>query len=97
MAESDEVVCDWRKWRETPYRTMPMYRLGESDNGTWLFAPRGTAATSARHGVSPLPVSFLTLVPNGERWWIATWMRGNDEVDIDLYVDIVHPPTWGRT
>ena len=94
MAESDEVVCDWRKWRDTPYRKTPMYRLGDSDSGTWLFAPRGAAASYAHHGVSPLPVSFLTLVPNGEQWWIATWMRGNDDIDIDLYVDIARPPTW---
>jgi len=71
-----------------------MSRLGEDDHGTWLFAPRGAAASYAAHGPSPLPVSFLTLVPRGEQWWMATWMRDNPAIDIDLYVDIVQPPRW---
>ena len=94
MTIRDDVLCDWRKWPKTPYRTTPMLRLGEDEQGTWLFAPRGAAATYASDGAAPLPVSFLTLVPRGEHWWIATWMRDNDGIDIDLYVDIVHPPTW---
>jgi len=88
------VVCDWRKWPDTPYRRTPMIRLGADDDGTWLFAPRGAAATYAAHGPAPLPVSFLTLVPAGDRWWMATWMRDNSDIDIDLYVDIVQPPQW---
>src|SRR5687768_5269815 len=71
-----------------------MSRLGEDEQGTWLFAPRGAAANYAADGPKPLPVSFLTLLPRGEQWWIATWMRDNPEIDIDLYVDIVHPPEW---
>ena len=71
-----------------------MFRLGDDESGTWLFAPRGAAASYADHGTRPLPVSFLTLVPNGNQWWMATWMRDNEAVDIDLYVDIVHPPKW---
>src|SRR5687768_3380277 len=71
-----------------------MSRLGEDVHGTWLFAPRGAAASYAAGGPKPLPVSFLTLLPSGEQWWMATWMRDNDAIDIDLYVDIVHPPTW---
>ena len=69
-----------------------MIYLGQDDDGTWTFAPRGAAATYSGHGSAPLPVSFLTLVPHGRQWWIATWMRDNDDIDIDLYVDIVHPP-----
>lgn len=71
-----------------------MRRLGEDEQGTWLFAPRGAAASYAVDGPKPLPVTFLTLLPRGEEWWIATWMRDNPEIDIDLYVDIVHPPRW---
>jgi len=94
MPIGDEVLFDWLKWPDTPYRKAPMTRLGQDDHGTWLFAPRGAAASYAGHGPTPLPVSFLTLLPRGGRWWIATWMSGNDEIDIDLYVDIVHPPQW---
>jgi len=94
MLIGEEVVFDWLKWPDTPYRSMPMIRLGQDDHGTWLFAPRGTAASYAGHEPTPLPVSFLTLLPRSERWWIATWISGNDEIDIDLYVDIVHPPKW---
>lgn len=71
-----------------------MFRLGEDEQGTWLFAPRGAAASYAVDGPKPLPVSFLTLLPRNEQWWIATWMRDNPEIDIDLYVDIVYPPQW---
>jgi uncharacterized protein len=71
-----------------------MTLLGEDEHGTWLYAPRGAQAMYAEHGDAPLPVSFLTLVPHGEQWWMATWMRDNDEIDIDLYIDIVHPPQW---
>lgn len=94
MPLGDEVVCDWRKWPDTPYRSTPMIRLGEDEHGTWLFAPRGAAASYAVHGPTPLPVSFLTLVPVGATCWMATWMRDNDEIDIDLYVDIVQAPQW---
>lgn len=94
MATGDEVLFDWRKWPETPYRSTPMTRLGQDKHGTWFFAPRGAAASYANHGPTPLPVSFLTLLPAGKHWWIATWMRDNHAIDIDLYVDIVHPPRW---
>jgi hypothetical protein len=94
MPTGDEVVFDWLKWPDTPYRNTPMIRLGQDEHGTWLFAPLGAAATYAGHGPTPLPVSFLTLLPRGEKWWIATWMRDNEGVDIDLYVDIVQPPRW---
>jgi uncharacterized protein len=94
MSPGGAVLFDWRKWPDAPYRSTTMIRLGEDDHGTWLFAPRGTVSTYAERGSSPLPVSFLTLVPSGDRWWIATWMRDNDEIDIDLYVDVVHPPQW---
>jgi hypothetical protein len=90
----DEVVCDWRKWPDSPYRATPMSYLGEDDEGIWLYAPRGAAASYAADGVRPLPVSFLTLVPRGGQWWMATWMRDNPEIDIDVYVDIVQPPAW---
>ncbi|MGQ0434172.1 MAG: DUF402 domain-containing protein [Microthrixaceae bacterium] len=39
-------------------------------------------------------MNFLTLVPPGEQWWVCTWMWGNPTIDIELYVDIVHPPAW---
>ncbi|HUP86946.1 MAG TPA: DUF402 domain-containing protein [Acidimicrobiales bacterium] len=71
-----------------------MVRLGEDADGTWLYAARGAAASYAEHGPTPLPVSFLTLLPRGDQWWIATWMRDNEEIDIDLYVDIIQPPRW---
>jgi uncharacterized protein len=71
-----------------------MRRLGSDELGTWLFAPKGAAASYARTGPAPLPVHFLTLVPHGGTWWVATWMWGNPAVDIDVYVDVVHPPVW---
>ena len=39
-------------------------------------------------------MNFLTLLPSGEQWWMCTWMWGNPSIDIELYVDIVHPPVW---
>ena len=90
----DRVLVDWRKWPDTAYRQTVMVRLGEDDHGTWLFAARGTATSYAGHDPAPLPVDFLTLVPSGPASWIATWMSGNDEIDIDLYVDIVLPARW---
>lgn len=39
-------------------------------------------------------MNFLTLLPRDEQWWMCTWMWGNLDIDIELYVDIVHPPTW---
>lgn len=71
-----------------------MSRLGHDHHGTWLFAPRGAAASYAAAGSAPLPVNFLTLVPHGPEWWMATWMWGNEEIDIDLYIDVVAPPEW---
>ena len=89
-----DLVVDWRKWPDLPYRRTPMQRLGTDALGTWLHAPRGTETWFASSGPATLPVSFLTLVPAGERWWFATWMWGNRDIPIDVYIDIVHPPTW---
>lgn len=88
------MVVEWLKWPRTPYRSTPMTRLGDDEHGTWLFAPLGAAASYAGRGAAPLPVNFLTVVPDGDAGWIATWMWGNADVDIDLYVDIVHAPSW---
>lgn len=70
-----------------------MHRLGVDEAGVWLFAPKRAAASYAASGPTPLPVNFLTLVPNSAGW-IATWMWGNDAIDIDLYVDVVGDPRW---
>ena len=71
-----------------------MTRLGIDDLGTWLYAPIGAAASYAKSGLAVLPVNFLTLIPHEAKWWVSTWMWGNPTVDIELYVDIVHPPVW---
>ena len=89
-----DVTVEWLKWPSEPYRTTPMRRLGTDEHGTWLYAPRGTAASYTRTGPAPLPVHFLTLVPTSAQGWVATWMWGNPTIDIDVYVDIVHQPTW---
>lgn len=89
-----ELTVEWLKWPSEPYRNTPMRRLGEDEFGAWLSAPRGVAASYASTGPAPLPVNFLTVVPHGPAWWVATWMWGNPAVDIDVYVDIVHPPVW---
>ncbi len=70
-----------------------MHRLGADAYGTWLFAPRGAAASYSRTGPAPLPVNFLTLVP-GTAGWIATWMWGNPAIDIDVYIDVIDAPSW---
>jgi hypothetical protein len=88
-----EVAVDWLKWPADPYRTTPMHRLGADAQGTWLFAPRGAAASYSQTGPAPLPVNFLTLVPS-TTGWIATWMWGNPAIDIDVYVDVIDFPTW---
>ena len=88
------VAVEWFKWPENPYRRMPMTRLGRDDQGTWLFAPKGTTTWFATSGTASLPVNFITLVPAGDQWWLCTWMSSNPDVDTDFYVDIVHPPLW---
>lgn len=89
-----DVQVDWLKWPETPYRTTPMSSFGHDDLGEWLYAPRGAAASYHASGPAPLPVNFLSLVPRDSVGWIATWMWGNSEVDIDVYVDLVADPEW---
>jgi hypothetical protein len=71
-----------------------MTRLGRDDRGTWLFAPKGTAASYASYGPTPLAANFLTLIPVPEQWWVCTWMWGDPDTTIDIYVDIVLPPSW---
>jgi hypothetical protein len=88
------VTVEWLKWPAQPYRVTPMTRLGSDEQGTWMFAPRGAPASYATLGATPLPVNFLTLLPSGGQCWMCTWMWGNPSVDIELYVDIVHPPAW---
>lgn len=70
-----------------------MHRLGTDAHGTWLFAPRGAAASYSQTGPAPLPVNFLTLVPS-TTGWIATWMWGDPAIDIDVYVDVIDFPNW---
>lgn len=89
-----DVRVEWLKWPSSPHRLTPMTRLGEDRHGEWLFAPRGTPATHDGVGVEPLPANFITLLPSGRQWWVATWMSGNPDIDIALYVDIVQPPEW---
>lgn len=69
---------------------------GEDAAGTWLFAPRGAAAIYSVLGPTPLPVNFVTLVPK-DAGWIATWMWGNEAIDMDVYVDVVGAPSWTST
>ena len=88
------VLVEWFKWPATPYRTTPMSRLGRDDQGTWLFAPKGAAGAYASHGTMPLASNFLTLIPVPEKWWVCTWMWGDPDTTIDIYVDIVVPPAW---
>jgi uncharacterized protein len=88
------VLVEWFKWPATPYRVTPMNRLGRDEEGTWLFAPKGTAGTYAAVGEVALQAHFLTLVPARKRWWMCTWMWGNPASDIELYVDIVYPAAW---
>lgn len=68
--------------------------LGQDSVGEWLYAPRGAAASYETSEPAPLPVNFLTLVPHDSAGWIATWMWGNREIDIELYVDLVVLPEW---
>lgn len=70
-----------------------MQHLGTDEAGIWLLAPKGAEASYAARGPAPLPVNFLTLVPHATGW-IATWMWGNDAIDIDVYVDVVGDPRW---
>lgn len=89
-----DVRVEWLKWPSSPHRLTPMTKLGEDRHGQWLFAPRGTPASSDATGAEPLPANFITLLPSGPQWWVATWMSGNPDIDIALYVDIVQPPEW---
>ena len=93
----DDVRVEWLKWPERPYRRMSMRFLKDDEWGTWLWAPEGTTFVySAADSPQPLPVSFLTLVPSGGEWWVATWMYGHDT--IVLYVDIVcGTPSWSAS
>ena len=71
-----------------------MTLLGRDDQGTWLFAPKGADASYASYGPTPLGSNFLTLIPVPDQWWVCTWMWGDPDTTIDIYVDIVSPPSW---
>jgi uncharacterized protein len=43
---------------------------------------------------TPLAANFLTLIPEPEQWWVCTWMWDDPDTTIDIYVDIVWPPSW---
>ena len=88
------VLVEWFKWPATPYRTTPMTPLGRDDQGIWLFAPKGAGGAYASYGPTPLASNFLTLIPVPEKWWVCTWMWGDPDTTIDIYVDIVSPPSW---
>lgn len=84
------------KWPDRPYCSHGGTVLGTDRHGTWLWAPVGSVVTDAlRATTSLLPFDFLTLVPSGDCWWIASWMFGWNE--IELYVDVVTAVTWTST
>lgn len=91
---NDVVTVDFRKYPATPHWRFDMYRLGEDEHGTWLWAPGGT---KARRGSEP-PVHFrgrrVKLLTHRD-WWTAIWgTEGRSEADELAYVDIATPVEW---
>ena len=86
----DAVHIDFRKWDGRRHWQFDMRVLGEDLHGLWLWSPAGS---DMRRGNEPMRQSTrinLKLIPDN-KWWTAIW---HDQHDVDLYVDIITPPTW---
>ena len=67
-----------------------MRRLGRDDHGIWLGASPGAYVAKGDDPPITIEHPFCQLIPAGE-WWTAIWNAGGP---IELYVDIITPPTW---
>ena len=86
----DVVHIDFRKWDGSRHWQFAMRRLGEDDHGLWLWSPPGS---DMQRGNEPMRKSErvnVKLIPDN-KWWTAIWSAGHD---VDVYVDIITPPTW---
>ena len=86
----DTVPIDFRKWDGSRHWQFAMHRLGEDEHGLWLWSPAGSPM---QRGYEPVKLSRslnLKLIPEN-KWWTAIWALDRD---VDLYVDIITPPTW---
>jgi len=85
-----DVHIDFQKWDGSRHWQFTMARLGEDEHGLWLWSPPGT---DMQRGHEPMRQSTrvnVKLIPDN-RWWTAIWHHGHD---VDLYVDIITPPSW---
>lgn len=94
MSSNDVVTIDFRKYPDTPHWRFDMYRLGEDEHGTWLWAPGGTRAQRGSE-----PARFFggrrVKVLTHRDWWTAIWgTEGRADVDELAYVDIITPVEW---
>jgi protein associated with RNAse G/E len=86
----DTVHIDFRKWNGQRHWQFTMQRLGEDEHGLWLWSPPGTDMQRGDESVQRARSVNVKLIPEN-KWWTAIWSY---QRRIDLYVDIITPPTW---
>ena len=86
----DVVHIDFRKWDGRRHWQFEMRVLGEDEHGLWLWSPAGSAMQRGHEPMRQSPRINVKLIPE-DKWWTAIW---NDQHDVELYVDIITPPSW---
>ena len=89
----ETVQIDFRKWDGSRHWQFSMFRLGEDDHGLWLWSPPGSDMQRGSDPVRQSASIHVKLIPENT-WWTAIWSHHRD---VDLYVDIITPPSWNGT
>lgn len=94
MSRHDVVIVDFRKYPDTQHWRFAMYRLGEDEHGTWLWAPEGSRAQRGNEPAVSTRSRNIKLITDGA-WWSAIWSSTvTQHRSEELYVDIATPAEW---
>jgi protein associated with RNAse G/E len=81
------------KWGGHPHYRGVVHRLGEDEDGTWVWGPAGRTIYRGDDVVFVTEYDALTLIAPGA-WWAPAWWIGHPEME--LYVNINTPAVWER-
>jgi hypothetical protein len=88
------VRIEFTKWDGREHWAYDGIYLGQDEHGEWIGHQAGTLM--ARPGLSFTDTSpWLTLVPSGDRPWLATY--NTPEHRLQIYIDLTTPPVWEGT
>jgi protein associated with RNAse G/E len=84
------VWVERTKWGGIPHYGSNGWLLGEDEVGRWVGLPRDRDVMRGEEVLFRAQHAAVLFVPHDD-WYMVHWLDGHE---IEVYVDIVTPPTW---